>query len=132
MKKIVMAIAALFASTAFAQDVARVVRSEPQYVTQYQTECRQVVVEENNSGIGTVIGGVAGGIIGNQVGKGTGKDVATVAGAIIGGSVGNRIGSDQRNTATKQVCDQIPVRVQRGSLVTFDYHGQLFTVHVNR
>jgi uncharacterized protein YcfJ len=104
----------------------RIISVQPRYSTTYQQECRQVQVTTNNSGIGTVIGGVAGGIIGNQVGGGSGKDIATVAGAVVGGMVGNRIGSDQQNVETKQECYNVPVTVQRGETVTFEYKGRRF------
>lgn len=110
---------------AIAQEV-RIIDIQPRYSTSYQQQCQQVQVQTNNSGVGTVIGGVAGGIIGNQVGKGSGKDVATVAGAVVGGMVGNRIGGDQTNYETRQQCHQVPVTIQRGEIVTFEYRGRRF------
>lgn len=131
--KILIAIALFFASSvAQAQEVATVVRVEPKFVTVHQRQCQQMSVTEDNSGLGTVIGGVAGGIIGHQVGKGTGKDVATVLGAVTGAAVGNRIGQDQRNSDLREVCSMIPVQMQRGRVVTFNYQGQIFSVQFDR
>jgi uncharacterized protein YcfJ len=125
MKKL-LALSALVALPALAQDVY-VVSVQPKIVTIQQQQCQQVQVRTDNSGVGTVIGGVAGGIIGNQVGKGSGKDVATVAGAVVGGMVGNRIGQDQAEYITRQQCSYVPVQIQRGEIVTFNYRGRTFT-----
>ncbi len=115
-----------------APDAARVVSVQPRYITVQQQQCQQVQVREDNSGVGTVIGAVAGGIIGNQVGGGSGKTAATIAGTVVGGAVGNRIGSDQANTVTRQECRNVPVQVQQGRIVTFDYQGNVFTVTFER
>lgn len=119
-------VAALIAAPALAQDVY-VVSVQPMFTTIQQQQCHQVQVRNDNSGMGTVIGGVAGGILGNQVGKGSGRDAATVAGAIVGGMVGNRIGQDQAQYETRQQCTMVPVQVQRGEIVTFNYRGRIFT-----
>ncbi len=116
------------ASTATAQDVARVVGTQPTYETVYERVCRQVTVQTDNKDEGTVVGAITGGIVGNQVGNGSGKDVATLLGAIIGANVGNRIGSDQKNTVTQQRCEDRPVQRQNGEVVTFEYKGQRFSV----
>ena len=125
MKKL-LALSALIAAPAFAQDVY-VVSVQPKIVTVQQQQCQQVQVRTDNSGVGTVIGGVAGGIIGNQVGKGSGNTAATVAGAIVGGMVGNRIGQDQAQQETRMQCSYVPVQMQRGEIVTFNYRGRIFT-----
>lgn len=116
----------LFSSVAIAQDVY-VVSVQPRYTTIQQQQCQTVSVREDNSGVGTLIGAVAGGIIGNQVGGGSGRDIATVLGAGIGASVGNRIGQDQASTTQKQVCQMVPITVQSGEVVTFNYRGRTFT-----
>jgi uncharacterized protein YcfJ len=109
-------------------DFARVINVQPRYQTVYQQQCYQERVESNNSTLGTVIGGVAGGIIGNQVGNGSGRDAATVIGAIVGAGVGNRIGEDQRKHEWVQKCNNVPITVKRGEIVTFIYKGRQFTV----
>jgi uncharacterized protein YcfJ len=129
MKKYLMGLlllpAAVWAQTT---DSARVVRSEPRFVTVQQQQCQDVVVSSNNSGSGAIVGAIAGGILGHQVGDGRGRDVATVLGAVVGANVGERIGQDQQNLSSRRECRVVPITVQRGRLVTFDYHGQLFTV----
>jgi uncharacterized protein YcfJ len=112
---------------AFAQSSAEVIRVEPRMITVQQQQCQEVVVRNDNSGVGTVIGGVAGGIIGNQVGKGSGNTAATIAGAMVGGVVGNRIGQDQATYSTRQQCTMTPVNVQQGEIVTFRYRGRIFS-----
>ena len=126
MRYLLAAAAVILAQPAVAQDV-RVVQIQPRYITQYQQQCQQVQVRVDNSGVGTVIGGVTGGIVGNQVGRGSGRDAATVAGAIIGGMVGNRIGQDQVQYETRQECQSVPVTVQQGEIVTFEYRGRRFS-----
>ena len=116
------------ATTATAQDVARVVKTQPTYETIYERVCRQVTVQTDNKDEGTVIGAITGGIVGNQVGNGSGKDVATILGAIIGANVGNRIGSDQKNTVTQEQCENRPVQRQVGEVITFEYKGKRFSV----
>jgi uncharacterized protein YcfJ len=125
MKKLI-AIMAFVAAPAIAQEV-HVVSVQPKIVTIQQQQCQHVQVRNDNSGVGTVIGGVAGGIIGNQVGKGSGNTAATVAGAIVGGMVGNRIGQDQAEYQIQTQCYLVPVQVQRGEIVTFNYRGRIFT-----
>lgn len=126
MKKFLFAVGILASTTAFAQDV-RIISVQPRVVTIQQQQCQNVQVREDNSGVGTVIGAVAGGIIGHQVGKGSGNTAATIGGAMVGGAVGNRIGSDQGNIATRQDCRYVPVTVQQGEIVTFQYRGRIFT-----
>jgi uncharacterized protein YcfJ len=125
MKKF-MVLMAFIATPVFAQEIY-VVSVQPKIVTVQQQQCQQVQVRTDNSGVGTVVGGVAGGIIGNQVGKGSGNTAATVAGAIVGGMVGNRIGQDQAQYETRMQCSYVPVQVQRGEIVTFNYRGRIFT-----
>ena len=133
MKKYIFAASlSLLSAAAAAAEVAQVIRVEPRMVTVQQQQCQQVQAREDNSGVGTVIGAVAGGIIGNQVGGGSGKTAATIAGTVVGGAVGNRIGSDQANTVTRQECRTVPVTVQQGRIVTFNYQGQIFTQTFDR
>ena len=126
MKHLIAALAFLPALAA-AQQSAEVIRVEPRMVTLQQKQCQEVVVRNDNSGVGTVIGGVTGGIVGHQVGSGSGKDAATMAGIIIGGMVGNRIGQDQATYSTRQQCTYVPVQVQRGEIVTFRYRDRIFS-----
>jgi uncharacterized protein YcfJ len=125
MKKVLFGLL-LVSGSVLAQEVY-VVSTQPRYVTVQKQQCNAVNVTENNSNIGTVLGAVAGGVIGHQIGGGFGRDVATVLGTGIGATVGQRIGQDQQQTVTKQVCDMVPVTVQQGETVTFNYRGRVFT-----
>lgn len=117
----------MFISTAALADEVYVVSTQPRYVTTYQQQCEQVQVYKDNGNVGTVIGGVAGGLVGSTIGKGSGNTAATIAGAVIGGSVGNSLGAEQGRMETKQVCRNIPITVQQGESVTFNYKGRTFT-----
>lgn len=123
---------AIMTNSAWAQDSAKVVRSEPRYVTTHHQECHDVWVTTNNSGSGAVVGAIAGGILGNQVGEGRGRDAATVLGAIVGANVGERMGQDQHNLTSRRECRMVPVTVQRGRIVTFEYQGQMFSITLDR
>lgn len=124
-----LGIAACGSAPALAQEVAYVVSVQPRMVTVQQQQCQQVMTQgSDNSGIGTVIGGVAGGIIGNQVGGGNGRTVATAIGAVTGAMVGNSLGSQQQSGPQERtVCRNVPVTVQQGEIVTFNYKGRQFT-----
>jgi len=121
--------AALVSPFATAQEYAQVVSVQPRMVTVQQQQCRQVTVQGQNTGstTGMVIGGVAGGILGNQIGKGTGRTVATAAGAVTGAVVGNQLGGQQGAAQQQTVCDNVPVTVQQGEIVTFSFRGRTFT-----
>ncbi len=104
MKKAGVLIAALFASSLFAEsftytEYIPVYKSEKLFrvITKrvpYQ-ECweEEVPVSQNgdSSTVGALIGGVAGGILGHQVGEGSGKTAATIGGAIVGTLVGKSL-----------------------------------------
>lgn len=127
LKKITMTLAFVSGSV-FAQDIAHVVRVEPRYVTIQQRQCQQIEVQvQDNNAAGIIIGGVAGGIIGNQVGKGSGRDAATALGAVTGAIVGNNLSNRGTQTQIREECRIVPVQVQQGRIVTFNYQGNLFT-----
>ncbi|MEY3572849.1 MAG: glycine zipper 2TM domain-containing protein [Burkholderiaceae bacterium] len=110
-------------ATPLAQDVAVVVSKTPRYVTLQERQCTEEIVETQTND-GAIAGGIIGGLIGSQVGEGSGKTAAAVAGAIIGSQVGSTPGVQaQRRT----VCRMVPVTMQRGWTVVFDYQGQRFT-----
>lgn len=126
--KILIASVLLASSAAFAQDVY-VVSVQPRMITSYQQQCQQVAVQRppsNGNTAGAVLGTIAGAALGNQVGGGSGKDIATVVGGVIGYQVGK--GSPTPGGIEYQnVCNSVPVTVQRGETVTFSYKGRLFT-----
>jgi uncharacterized protein YcfJ len=131
MKKLIF-ILALIGTPVMAMDYARVVNSQPRYVTVHQRQCQVVTVQQDNSGSGALVGAITGGILGNQVGEGKGRDAATVLGAIVGANVGERMGQDQVQLQTKEVCRTVPVQVQQGYVLTLDYRGELITIQTNR
>ena len=112
-----------------AQEYAQVISVAPRMVTIQQQQCQQVMVQGQQTGsvTGAVIGGVAGGILGNQIGRGTGRTVATAAGAVTGAVVGNSLGSQPASAQQQTVCNNVPVTVQQGEIVTFSYRGRQFT-----
>lgn len=127
MKKI-LAILALGTGCAWAQDVF-VVSVQPRIVTVQEQQCQQVAVHKPGSSgnaAGGVLGALAGAAIGNQIGGGSGKDIATAAGAVLGYQMGR--GEPQApGVEYRTVCNLVPVTVQRGEIVTFNYRGRIFT-----
>ena len=53
--------------------------------------------------------------------------VGGIAGALIGGAIGNEAGRDSARAEVREVCRYVPVTIQQGSTVTFNYRGQVFT-----
>ncbi len=128
MRKLFGVILTVMSASVFAQDVAQVVRVEPRFVTVQQRQCYQVEVQvQDNNAAGIIIGGVAGGIIGNQVGKGSGRDAATALGAVTGAIVGNNLSNRGTQTQLREECRMVPVQVQQGRIVTFNYQGSIFS-----
>jgi uncharacterized protein YcfJ len=127
MKKVLFSLM-FVTSVAQAQEVY-VVNVQPRLVTVYQQQCQQVAVQRpatSGNDAGGVFGALAGAAIGNQIGGGSGRDIATAAGAVIGYQMGR--GEPQPGSVSyKTVCNQVPVTVQRGETVTFDYRGRRFT-----
>lgn len=77
--------------------------------------------EAKPSGVGAVAGAVLGGLVGNQFGGGDGKNVATVLGALGGGWAGNTVEKRMK----KEVSYQVHVRMDDGSLRTFEQTSAL-------
>jgi len=111
------------------QEVAHVLQIAPRMVTIPQQQCQQVLVQgQDNSTAGTIIGGVAGGILGNQVGRGDGRAAATALGAVVGAFSGSALGGRDAGAAQyRTVCNTVPVTVQQGEIVTFEFRGRQFT-----
>lgn len=130
MKKTLLSILTLLALTAQAQtqDVATVVSVQPRYVTVQQQQCGTQEVVRDNSRADSTIGALAGAAIGSTIG-GNNRDrlAGGVVGALIGGSIGNSIGEQNQARELRKVCQYVPVTIQQGSVVTFSYHGQMFT-----
>ena len=130
MKKFILTLT-LFSTVALA-DEARVVSVQPRYVTIQQQQCEVVNVQVDNSGQDAVIGGVIGGVAGNAVAGRHNKGLGTVLGGVAGAVIGNNLGKDGARVEERTVCRNVPVTVQQGSIVTFDYQGRLFTQTFDR
>ena len=128
MKKVLIALTLLSAGAAMAQEVY-VMGVQPRYVTVQQQQCSvQEVVREGNNGSGTAIGAVAGGLLGSTIGGNRNDHLAgTVIGALVGGAIGNEVGREPARVEQRQVCRYVPMQVQQGETVTFNYRGRVFT-----
>ncbi len=104
----------------------------PQYRPNYNNQ-------RGNSYTSTILGGIVGGVIGNQFGGGGGKTALTVAGTLLGGSIGRDLGYQSKSQSRHQHGEQCRVidryhEEQRidGYQVTYKYHGQTYTTHMDR
>ena len=132
MKKIIFTLSLLtLPLSVIAQDIY-VVNIQPRFVTVQQQQCHvQEFHREGSSGSGT-IGAVAGGLLGSTLGSNRNDQLAgTVIGALIGGAIGNEVGREPARIEQRQVCRYIPVQVQQGEIVTFNYRGRVFTQTFN-
>ena len=77
------------------------------------TGVRNVLIENEESGVGTVAGGVIGGIAGSEVGGGKGRIVGSVLGSVLGGIAGSKI---DKNVQTKPGVE-VTVRLRDGNTV---------------
>lgn len=77
------------------------------------TGIRKVLIEKDQTDVGTATGAALGGIAGSTAGEGKGKAAATVVGAVVGGMIGSSI--DKR--AQTQEGYEITVRLQNGKTV---------------
>jgi outer membrane lipoprotein SlyB len=120
MKKLVVLSTLTLASLCYAQqDIAVVVARTPRYVTMYQQQCgTQEIVRSNNGSGGAVVGGLAGAALGSTIGHNHRDSLA-------GGVAGALIGPDTVEQRT--VCRNVPVTMQQGEVVTFQYQGRTFS-----
>lgn len=109
-------------------DAAVVVARQPNFVSILQQQCQQVPVQvsQQNTG-GTIVGGVLGAALGNQVGRGDGKTVATAVGAVLGSQLGGSQAANAGTVEYRTQCTNVPVQVQQGETVTFEYRGRRFS-----
>lgn len=128
MKKVFIISMLVSVGAAMAQEVY-VMSVQPRLVTVNQQQCQvQEVVREGNNGSGTAIGAVAGGLLGSTLGGNRNDHLAgTVIGALIGGAIGNEMSREPARVEQRQVCRYVPVQVQQGEIVTFNYRGRVFT-----
>lgn len=130
MRKILALVIFGTATMAYAQqDVAVVVSHQPRYVTMYQQQCGvQEVVRSNNGNGGAVVGGLAGAALGSTIGHNHRDSLAGgVVGALVGGAIGNEVAKGPDVVEQRQVCRNVPVTVQQGETVTFQYQGRTFS-----
>ena len=110
-------------------DAASVVARQPNFVTVMQQQCQQVQVPVQGTAPnvgGGVVGGVIGAALGNQIGRGDGKTVATAVGAVLGSQLGSQP-AQASGYELRQVCNNVPVQIQQGEIVTFEYRGRRFS-----
>jgi uncharacterized protein YcfJ len=125
MKKTILLLALVAASSAFAQSVTHQIDTAEVLEVQAvqgpgREQCQQVQVsgapvyqqpQQDRSYGGAIIGGIAGALLGHTVGGGTGKVVATAIGAGTGAIVGDRIdngsGTQQPQVYQRQ-CTVVP------------------------
>lgn len=133
-----LALVAMAGASAQAQshEVGRVLSSTPviQQVAVPRQVCsnQQVVVQQPNSGAGSVMGAIAGGAMGNAIGDGTGRAAATVIGLIGGALVGNRIEGSGNQVQNVQQCSTQTYYENRAVAynVTYEYAGRQYTVQM--
>ena len=74
---------------------------------------RNVLIQNENTGVGNASGAVLGGLAGSHVGGGSGKVAGAVVGAVLGGIAGSTI---DKNIQTKQGIE-ITVRLSNGKVI---------------
>lgn len=133
----VLALAATAAGASFAQDVGRVISTQPviQQVSVPQRICsnQQIEVQQQKSGAGAVMGAVAGGAIGNQIGRGAGNAAATMIGIMGGAILGDRVeGAPATQLQTVQNCTLQNTLENRtiGYNVVYEFGGKQYSVRM--
>lgn len=110
-------------------DSAFVVARQPNFVTVIQQQCQQVQipVHSNTPTVGgAIVGSVIGAALGSQMGRGDGRTVAAAVGAVLGSQLGSQ--SEQANSfAFRNVCPNVPINIQQGEIITFEYRGNRFS-----
>jgi outer membrane lipoprotein SlyB len=129
MKKLVVLSTLALASLCYAQqDVAVVVARTPRYVTVYQQQCGTQEVVRGNNGNGAIVGGLAGAALGSTIGHNHRDSLAGgVVGALVGGAIGNEVTKGPDTVEQRTVCRNVPVTMQQGETVTFQYQGRTFS-----
>jgi len=73
---------------------------------------RQVSIQGDSNGVGSIAGGIVGGIAGSGVGGGRGQAIGAVLGAVAGGVVGQKI---EENSGLREGLE-ITVKLDNGTL----------------
>ena len=136
-KLLLLSVAASASLAAIAQDVGRVISSQPiiQQVAVPRQVCsqQQVAVQQQKSGAGVVMGALAGGAMGNAVGRGEGNAAATMLGIVGGAIVGEHIeGAPAPELQTVQNCTTQNFMENRtvGYNVTYEFGGKQYSVQM--
>ena len=73
---------------------------------------RQVAIQHQDSGVGTLAGAGVGGVAGSAIGAGRGSIVGAIVGAVAGGIAGNAI----ENSADRRPGYELTVRLDNGEM----------------
>ena len=73
---------------------------------------RQVAIQRQDSGVGTLAGAGLGGVAGSAIGQGRGSIVGAIVGAVAGGVAGNAI----ENSADRRPGYELTVRLDNGEM----------------
>ena len=109
------------------RDFARVISSQPRYITTQQQVCQQGTVIRDNSGVDSAIGAVGGAVVGGSIAGRHDRGLGALVGGVAGAVIGNGIGKDSQHAEPVTTCHTEPVTVRAGDIVTFEYRGVRFT-----
>ena len=130
-------LAALSASSVYAQEVGRVISSMPiiQQVAVPRQVCtqQQVATQQRKSGAGSAMGAIAGGVVGNAMGKGEGNALTTMIGVIGGAILGDKIeGSPPAEVHNVQSCTTQNFYENRTVAynVVYEFNGKQYNVQM--
>jgi uncharacterized protein YcfJ len=136
-KTVVLAALGVVALGASAQEVGRVISSNPvvQQVAVPQQVCGQAYVQAQpqTSGAGGLLGALTGAGIGSAIGAGTGNGAAILGGAVLGAIAGNSIEANNARAAQAvPTCTTQMTYENRtvGYDVTYEYAGRQFTTRM--
>jgi uncharacterized protein YcfJ len=134
---LILGAATVAANSVMAQDVGRVISSQPviQQVAVPRQVCttQEVAVQQPKSGAGAVMGALAGGAIGNQIGRGAGNAAATMIGIVGGAMLGDRVeGAPGPQMQTVQNCGHQNFYENRtvGYNVVYEFGGKQYSVQL--
>jgi outer membrane lipoprotein SlyB len=74
---------------------------------------RDVVLDRERSGVGTLAGAAIGGVAGSSIGKGNGSTIGAIGGSVLGGVIGQAI----EDSTARVPAVEITVRLADGTLV---------------
>jgi outer membrane lipoprotein SlyB len=128
MRKLIFTLCLMIPAITFAEEI-EVISEVPNYVTIYHRQCdlQQVYVDQPSSGGINLFGTAIGALLGNQIGGGSGRDIATVVGGVVGNNVSNRRSYRQPRLEYRNICNDVPTVIQRGTLLTYKYKGKVYT-----